>query len=694
MTSNRRTLRDVLRSTKGIASSIPEALAGTVMKIIVFTVVGGVIAGGFAFWAQATASAQTSSAFQNANVAFEKAVRDSDIVTGRSTNRLGLLRDLPGGRCEVQTWQPRTVNGKVSLQVDTRSVAGACTPTTALPTAGSAADTKELVVDVTGPAFAYANRGGRTITFDTNGAATLASGVKPDGVKTADWEDPRPYKVTMTLTSRNDANAAAVKKSVSTGFATLASVADQPTPPGGGPNYVGNLPNVPAPGPVKITGVARSTQAGDLFGGVREGAAVTFTGGYCPGVPTKVTVSFAQQVPSAAPAVSAILNGTRNGSASTVHLAQVPNGSTGTVEVTATCADGGPAASDARGYTQTVPALPMSVTQGSKLNAHNVKWEKISSLPTTYTVTKKSAYGTELDTPVVTTGLAKNYVYTEGMTFGNKTDYTVTATVAGTDVAASASITTAWPTVPAATGITWKHTGANRADPKISLNWSFTTGCPAGTTLNARVLENRTGQSNGTYSTATRATGAWTANLKSYTWKPSYALQGYSYGIRVESFCDSNVTPFTSTTQGVQSPYFTTPMAQPAAPVWDAYNHKENKRGTDRTWSTCYWGNEMPVCPTMTIDYKTFCPSGSWVGWSNFSSTAPQNPIYNHPFGWKDYWYVKDVANIKVTYYNPAYQCFTPWVDNVGADTPENPRTITSPYGASKVVTVWRIWPY
>lgn len=984
----RRTRRDVLRDKRGISASLPEAMAGAGLKAIIIAAVGGVIATGFAFWAVSTASADTSSGFQNANVAFEKAVHEADVVVGTDDSRVGLLRDLPDDKCEVQTWQGIEHDGATGLQVDIKTVDGVCTPTTPLHEAGSAKDSKELLFNIDEPVFTYANLGGREITFNAAGAATLTTGAKPDGTKASNWDDVRPYKVTMTLQSLSEDTAAAAKKSVSTGYTNVVAV----TAAADGLRYVPAPSTDPIPGAVKITGIVRSTTHGTQYVGVREGAAVTFTGAICEARPTKVTVTYTQQSPVAAPAVSTTVNAQLTGAATTVHLGSIPNGSTGEVEVAASCIDEGVVVKDSLGYTQSIPATTLTVKQGASgahvhelswvkvsslptsfnvqwrigatgfstntdqlkytatnkvgstlgipieytvvavidrnvspdakatittpfpkpapsqvtatftganwtavtcvpgstpeyasryhqqvgtstavswttlsewgtsrqlrdvttpeyartvvevqsrcvsaesgaqsapaisatdafykpealtvsavrstvagsmysgaregimalysggrcygntptqvtmtwqpsgglpevkaeagtqvltgasygynlagvangskgsllvntrcavaptssqtaigvartsytqpvpapiltvkegtsANQHVLNWTAVSSLPTTFQVSKRAAVGAENNAPAATSALTQTLNYAAGTNFGNKTDYSVKATVdTMTGTSPTQSITGQWPTTPAATGITWTHTGSSRADSKGNVTWNFSGTCPAGTTLNSRVLENRTGQSNGTYDTAVKKTTAWSAGTKSYAWAPSYALQGYSYGVGVDTQCVSNVTGLSSPVHNGQGANFTTPMAQPAAPRWNAINvwngANTGGRPTYQTRSSCYYGTENVTggCVSIRIDYITYCPAGSWVGWSNFTSTD-WNPVsYNHPFGWGDYWLTG--ARRNVVYSNPAYQCFTSWVDNSGADTPQNPRTITSPYGANTTITV------
>lgn len=977
----RRTRRDVLRDKRGISASLPEALAGAGLKAIIIAAVGGVIATGFAFWAVSTASADTSSGFQNANVAFEKAVHEADVVVGTDDSRVGLLRDLPDDKCEVQTWQGMDRDGAIGLQVDIKTVDGICTPTTPLLEAGSAKDSKELLFNIEEPVFTYANLGGRELAFNASGVATLTTGAKPEGTKKSNWEDVRPYKVTMTLQSLSEDTAAAAKKSVSTGYTNVVAV----TAAADGLRYVPAPSSDPIPGPLDITSVVRSETTGTAYAGAREGIVVTFTGGVCESGPTKVVVSYTQQSPSAASPVNTVRNGVLTGSQQKIHLGSVPNGSTGVVEATATCIDEGVVVKDSMGFTQRVPAtvltvkqssvgnhvhnlswvkvsslptlftvawkigsteftkgtdqlayaatnkvgstlgvpieygvtavvdrnmspeaqasittpLPkppptevgagptgvgwqavtctpgstaeyaaryyqqvgtstavnwgaltawgtarqlkdvttpgygrsvyevhsrcvstesgaksdvsvsdtdafyepeavkvsaarsttagtlysgaregvvgmysggrcygntpttitatwngqspnrfdvkveagtkvltgaaqsvhvagvpngslgsllinsrctagttgigvarasyaqpvpapvLSVKQGASVNQHVVSWTAVSSLPTTFKVSKTAQKGTENNSPAPTTALTQTFNYLAGTNYGNKTDYRVTATVESTaKMSLLESITGTWPATPTASTIAWKHTGSSRADSKGTVSWAFSGSCPAGTTLQSRLNENRSGKSDGKYDTAVKKTTAWGNGTRSYAWDPSYALQGYSYGVNVQVQCASNVTGLTSTITSAQSPYFTTPMAQPAAPVWYAYNYKDYIRGTNWTWSTCYYGNEMPNCPTMTVDYRTFCPSGSWVGWSNFTSITRYGAMYNHAFGWRDYWLLGGSTPMDVTYTNARYQCFTPWVDNAGADTPQNPRTLTSPAGANKVVTV------
>src|SRR5690606_20749522 len=126
------------------------------------------------------------------------------------------------------------------------------------------------------------------------------------------------------------------KKSVSTGFTNVVNVTEADDDL----RYVPAPSSDPIPGPVRIASTVRSTVAGASFGGVKEGVAVSFTGGVCQGLPTKVTASFARNSPSSATPVSTVLKTPLDGSLLTLHLGQVPNGSTGEVELVTSCVEG------------------------------------------------------------------------------------------------------------------------------------------------------------------------------------------------------------------------------------------------------------------------------------------------------------------------------------------------------------------
>lgn len=969
MRPNRRTFRDVLHDKKGIATSLPDALAGISMQTLTMGAIATALVGVTAFYALSSASADTSGAFQNTNLTFQKSVAAADVVYGVGQNRVGILKDVGTDQCKVETWQAGTRDGKATLQLDTATVPGVCTPTTALAAAGSTDTTRELVYDVRTPAFTYANLGGREITYSSAGVPTLTTGTKPSDVKQGDWDDTRPYKVSLKLQTLNGDTAVTTKNAVTTGYTNVVNV----TAAKDSLRYVPAPSTDPIPGPIKITGTTRSSVKGDTVGGVREGIAITFNGGVCASGPTKVVASFTQQDPSAAEAVNTVINQVLTGDSTTVDLGAVPNGASGAVQVAATCIDGGVVVKDGVAYTQPIPKTNLTVTQNADSWKHDLAWTKVSSLPTqfevrrafagdsasdelvtttdalsvqsvyeqgmnlgmtsTYSVvatvgdtkspaatasittplpkpdatvvtptpggatwtavtcpafsnaqyaerhyqqvgtdtkvtwstlsawstdrsltkivtpgygrtmyevqarcvaTKSDAvspasvsetigfyqpedvslaaarsttvgttyagvregvtvlltgarcyngtktevhvtwagptgtseeqartqvfttgstswnfanaanggegeaeawtqcvgvnsgssqnlttYTNPLPTPTITvkqgpdaethivswndisslpvtytvyqntassatdvaaaktTAQSKTFVYADGGTYGNKADYSVAGVVNGeaSARATNATITTAWPASPSATGIKYtRTTTGDYEDGKVT--WGWDASCPAGTGTQGRLLENRTGTRSGSIDTTVRATSAWTNRPTSYNWAPSYSTQGYAYGVRVDGKCVSSVTGFESKTDSTQSSNWITGMAQPKAPVWDAYNYQEMKRGTNWTYNTPLNQNFQ----TISIDYITYCPSGSSMDWSSFTSRSWAGNDFYHPIGYRDYWQLPDDLNrATVTYYNTKYNCSTPW-----ATSPQ------SPAAPNKVIEVRR----
>lgn len=965
MTSFRRSRREILADKSGIATSIPEAIGGVSLKLIGMAAAGGVLVTLVGFYAVATASADTSSGLQSANVMFEKSVQASDVVVGNDSARVGLLTDMPGDKCQVETWQKGSRDGAATLQVDTKTIAGVCTPTTALLPAGSGTKSQELLVDIKAPTFAYSNLGGRAVTFNATGVPTLATGAKPTGVKTGDWDDVRPYKATLSVESVNKDTAKAAKKSVSTGYTNVVNV----TAADDSLRYVPAPSDAPVPGPLTITSVERSKTVGTLIGGVREGVSVSFSGAVCPAGPTKVNVSYTQQDPAAAPAVNTVLNSVLTGTTSTVDLGQVPNGSSGAIEVAATCVDGGVVEKGALGYTQTVPATVLTAKQHASLDRHELSWTKVSSLPTQFelsatvgetaekaiTTTDKLAFNvdyekgsnlgltttykvvavvdsnrspdatasitnplpkpaptvvtansggatwaaitctpgataeyserhyqqtgtstainwstpsawsadrsmTKISTPgggrtvyevesrcvatksgvispsstsnqdayyapsdvqisatrSTTTGTAyagaregsrvslvgaacygttptkftltwgpqapanqkgvevtqtknvtgntptvlevdsvrngafgefevsaecdavksgaitnmteytqalpkptttvkqgtqerfhvvswdqvsslptkfdvtmktavapdtlvyttattysKTFEYVAGSRFGNKSDYAVTAAVADETAASNtATITTPWPATPRATGINYTRTGENNHYPYGRIKWGFDSSCPTGTTLTAGSVENRTGQSNGTFDTSVKSRSTMVVNSKETPWGPGGALDGYAYGVAIETLCTSNSTDIDSPRASVQSGEWVIPMRQPAMSRWDAYNLREMRRGTDWTYSTCQPGG----CTSMVVDWTTHCYPGSSLNWSTYTATSWTGSKFYHAYGWHDNWKLPDNSNMLTVYYSGAqYNCRTPW-----AESPASPATGTT----------------
>lgn len=520
-----RSYHEVLKDKAGLSTSLVETLGGMSLKMLGMVMAGGLLATLLTFWVVATSSADTSGSYQAAGIAFEKAVRESDVVIGGTDNRVGLLSDTADGKCTVQTWQAGSRNGRTTLNVDTKTVPGVCTPTTPLVALGAGDTSQELVFNIEAPVFSYGNLGGRAITFSAAGAPALATGTKPADVKVADWNDVRPYSVKLNL-STLDANTAQVtKKAELSGVTNVVNV----TVAQDDLRYVPAPSTDPVPGPLRITGANRSTTVGTLYSNVREGIAITFTGAVCPSGPTKLTASYTQQNPSAAPAVSTVVSMPMTGAATTVNLGSTPNGSSGAVEVSATCTDGGVVERSTTGYTQPVPAPVINATQSTPAEKHNVSWTQVSSLPTQYHLTWSSNNGRS-GSADVSNLLSTSITQAQGTVYDYTTTYKVRATVGSVTGPDSApdTLTNNWPVV-AKPVLTNDDTGSN--DNQVKWAWPAAS-CPAGTSPQyvARYWRNDTGVSGWTSATT----------YTYYTVNTSY--QGYDYSVDAMARCYSPAT--------------------------------------------------------------------------------------------------------------------------------------------------------
>lgn len=959
-THTRRSISEVLRDRRAISVSMPELMTSTFLKFTTIGLTTGLVVAGIIFGVVTVSNTSTSGGFQNANAMFEKSISTSDMVVGYGTNRINILTDVDGGRCQVQTWQGHLADGSRSLQVDTATVNEACTATIAPRRALMNDDSLALVRDVENPAFVYSNAGGRAITYSSAGAATLASGVKPDGVKQGDWDDVRPYKVVLSLASANADTVEAATKAVATGHTDVVNV----TPAADSIRYVPTPGTDPIPGPIEITDVRRSSTEGTTIAGVREGITVTIGGAVCASGPTTLNVSYTQQAPTTAPTVNTVRSLTLTGQTTTVDLGGVPNGSTGTVEAAASCIEGGAVEKASTAFTQAVPrptltvklnsdpnkhdlswaavsSLPttfelgwavggrtdadirpltttdklaytstmrpgenlgmttmyqlvakvdtvtspkheqtihnewpktpastvsprfngatwaaitcptgsyaeysyryrqqsqsstgswtamsawattrtltgvttaeygrtlyevdsrcradgpfrtstpersaqngyyvpeamqmsvarsttagemiggvregaqfiytgarcyadvptqlqasshayetghselsdttrvmpagtktidfpgipngseaeveayancagvpsdsvgglvfyeqplptpvLTVAQGANANQHVVSWNKVSSLPTNFRVFKTADKGSENANPPVTTALSQTLNYAAGTNYGNKTDYVVDAEagVSGARTTAK-SITTPWPTIPSGTSIGYTRTGLHNHYPYGRINWNHTASCPSGTTLESKMLENRHGRDNGTFETDVKSQTPWIANLRQTDWGPGSANQGYAYGVGIQTKCKSNVTAIESSVTTAQSNNFVIPMATPAQSRFDGYNFRENRRGTNWTYSTCT--ATTSACHSMVVDWTTSCARGSWVNWSDYFVISWSNTRYHHAYGWRDNWELPNGGHQWVYYQGAQYTCATPW-----ATSPRSP---------------------
>jgi hypothetical protein len=574
------------------------------MKVVTIGAVGMAMAGLFTFWAMNTASADTSSSFQNANVAFQKAVKASDVVVGHGANTVGLLHD-EDGKCVVQVWQSGTRDAKTTLQVDQTTVDGVCKSTTPLPAAESTDNTQELVYDIKAPAFSYQNLGGRDITFGDDGASTLATGSKPSTVKATDWADARPYKVTLDLEALDSDNVKVTQKAVVTGFTNVQNV----TAASDDLRYVPAPSDDPIPGPVTITGISRSQTAGAVYSGAHEGVAVTFNGAVCSSGPTKVEVGYTQQGPSAADPVSTVLNGVLSGGATTVDLGQVANGSSGSVKVAATCTDGGIPAIATQGYTQTIPSPTLTVKQNSDLSKHDLSWTQVSSLPTTFNLYRYFD-GDMPATDAFATTDQLNYqsVYDAGTNLGLTTHYSVVAVVDGNKSdPGTADITTPLP-APAKTTVTSDDQGAD---------WTGVS-CPAYST--AQYSEQHYQQTGTSTAVNWSKASPWSTDLSSTgITTPAYGRTVTQVSARCAAVKSTAVSPASvSNTDAYYMPETLQTGLARSATTGALYAGAREGITVLSTGARCYGGTKT----TMTATWVPQVPAGQ----SNVVSSTTLNP--------------------------------------------------------------------
>ena len=127
-------------------------------------------------------SATASSRLNVGDIEFKQDVRAATLVHGYDDNRVALLTTT-GSQCTIKQWFVKTDGTTPSLRSSTSTVAGACTADTAVP--APTANSALRVDDLQSASIGYQNLGGRTITFDPAGNASLPSGSRTDDVSDA-----------------------------------------------------------------------------------------------------------------------------------------------------------------------------------------------------------------------------------------------------------------------------------------------------------------------------------------------------------------------------------------------------------------------------------------------------------------------------------------------------------------------------
>ncbi|MBO1741038.1 hypothetical protein [Leifsonia sp. TF02-11] len=615
-------------------------------------------------------SATASVRLNVGDIEFKQDVRASTLVHGYGSDRVALL-STTGGNCSVKQWYTTTSNGVTTLRSTAATVSGECSPSS--PIDPSPTQSELRVDQLQSAPIVYENLGGRTITFDATGNPTLSSGSRPANVTDADWNDLRPYLIRIDVKSADEDLAKFSRQGVFTGTTAIVNA-----PAAGEIRFVPPTSPIPTPSDLRITSIVRSQTLGATYSGAREGVSVTFTGGVCDAMPTNLNLTYTTSSPAGVPPVNVVTARTLTGAASTIDLAGVPNGSSGTVTLTAACGTGSATSTASANYHQDVPPSLLTVKQGANDWTHSLSWTAVSSLPTTFQLGLASTKVPSVGGAVIatTTALTYDVQWTQGWTYGADANYYLTALV-NNDGAAStpAVITTPWPTTPAGANMTYTRTGYNGNYASGNVKWNFTGTCPAGTTLQASQLENHAGTTSKTYNNAVQYQGPFTNNLTQVNWGPSYAMQGYPYGMGLQTRCASPNGLYSPIVQ-VQSKEWITPMAQPGAPVWNAYNIYTYTAPIYWTHSTC---NAPSGCSSLAVNYITYCAAGSNLNSNGWMSTDWGGGQYWHNFGFGDYWQLPNAVARNVTYTNAQYNCATPW----GYVSP------MSPIGAGVTVTVF-----
>ncbi|QNE48671.1 hypothetical protein F1C58_16570 (plasmid) [Glaciihabitans sp. INWT7] len=679
-----RTRAQVLQNrTGGISVSIPDLMVSMIVRIIVLTGLVSAIGVMLFIFLSTTTSTQTSASFQASSLRFTAAVGKADIVKGLGTDTAVLMttRTSPSGveSCDIVTWRDVQVNGVLTLVNDKASSAGKCDDSTPIP-APSPVGRDALLANVTPSIFTFENVGGRSITFDSAGNATLAAAVAPAGVPAQDWADVRPQRVEMKLGADAKGLTTYARNAKMVGLTSVVNFAEaQP-----GSKYVPPAEPIVAPSAIGQVWVTRSATAGDIYGGVREGATVSFLGGICQDMPSLVTITWAPSSPAGQSPESATFSRVMNGNPTVFNMPRVRNGSEGEAQVSVKCDLANKPDEASALYTQTVPATSLTVANGTTAEKHDLSWTPVSSLPTTFGVTwtaapvKPTASGDEGST----TALAKTVTFPLGTTYGFATNYKVTPTVNGLDGnPAYGGVSNAWPAAPMASAITYTGTGSGAKITDGSISWGYAGACPAGTVSSSREIQNKIWNgTTGAVSTGNYTIGAFGTKTNA-VWNPTYALEGYPYQERVDTKCVSPVTGSQSKVSTAQSATFYTRMNSPAAPVYDGFDFRDFVRGDTEGFATC-WNIQPTTCnktypaglaingggfnESYQMDFITYCPAGSKLGWSyyhteNLSIPGPGND--KGYFGKQDGWQIGD--GTQVAHYlhsRPVYKCDTLWV--------------------------------
>ncbi len=361
------------------------------------------------------------------------------------------------------------------------------------------------------------------------------------------------------------------------------------------------------PAPVTNLLVTRSSTAGAVFGGGREGINVQFGGVSCGPYSTRYDVSWATTT------VGAVAS--RTASSETfdaplpIDLDKIANGAVGEVTVVASCPTSTKPATVTQNYTQPIPTPLLTAVAGTPPNVHTLSWPAVTSLAGQYSTDLSRDGGAfvlnTLASPNPTAALTQTISYPLGSTYGVPMGYQVTAVVGPTTSNPSApkTVLTPWPIVapvtltPVSTGLLLTVT----SDPA---------SCPAGTHPEYQQQQDLNG-----------------AGVTPWTLWASNPVTQYTFGegdqgvVAGHARCAYNTTqvsdPSTSTGFTWVQPITTTP-SPPVTTITDAPNDADPV-------TPSYPSTGCPVNTTPEYQSRYSINDGATTAWSSWAAagTAP-----------------------------------------------------------------------
>lgn len=538
------TLLRRLRRDRGDADPLLTISAMAITLIISAAIVGSIVTL-LTIGTKYTADQVTTTTLSDARSAFSADAQNASKVTAVLANTVTFYESASGSAinsdrgtnpgCRISQWS--TTATAVTDKV--WKVAAACPPTP--PATGST-----TLFNVTGftaaPALTFQNAAGTVVTFDKNGL-----GGTPPYPKTGSYfttgEFGSTIPKTITLGGTLKLQGAKSPAITFTGVTYLADDHDR-TPSG----VVETNPGVGVYDPAKpaIISVARSGSLGAVFGGAREGISIKWGAAYCGPYIVKYDVKWTPTTAGSSSQTYSVSGFLAN---YTKDFDKVPNGTIGTVSVTATCPSDvskKPATTTAA-YTQPLPAASLSAW-GLTTTTHRLSWTTgLSSLPVQYLPKAKhsnqAAYGNAWN---VTTSTF-DWGWNPGATYGTS-NYIVVASVAGGGTAPNsnvASVAIGWPAI-AATGV-WSYNDGHTAPRNNAIGWN-SISCPAGTSVSYNPVVSGSGR-------------GWRTSL-SLSLSVSYST---SYSAYVQTRCQNVYGEYSGTTNSGTT-YWTTQAAPPPVP--------------------------------------------------------------------------------------------------------------------------------